>query len=138
MGKSFVIADMEGQFRADTIYYKDYLEAESLETLIDLMDGDDEILLDLVETSLDSNSELLQDLISSVETQNADGVREAAHSLKSSNGQLGATAFSNLCLDMEMMGKNGDLSSAPETLLKLKEEADRLEKALTSWKKDLS
>ncbi len=129
---------MEGHFSTDTIYYKDYLDSESLETLIDLMDGDEEILLDLIETSLESNADLLAALIESVENQDANGVREAAHSLKSSNGQVGATAFADLCLSMEMMGKDGDVSSAPDLLEQVKFEADKVEKALNSWKEELS
>ena len=129
---------MEGHFSTETIYYKDYLDSESLETLIDLMDGDEEILLDLIETSLESNADLLTALIESVESQDANGVREAAHSLKSSNGQVGATAFAELCLAMEMMGKEGDITEAPALLEKVKVEADKVEKALNSWKKELS
>lgn len=129
---------MEGHFSTDTIYYKDYLDSESLETLIDLMDGDEEILLDLIETSLESNADLLAALIESVDKQDANGVREAAHSLKSSNGQVGATAFADLCLSMEMMGKDGDVSSAPDLLEQVKLEADKVEKALNSWKNELS
>ena len=74
-----------------------YLDAEALDMIIDLMDGDTEMIIDLVDTLLESAPEDMTRLEEGLEALDAHEVREAAHALKSANAQLGALQFSELC-----------------------------------------
>ncbi|MBK7665255.1 MAG: response regulator [Sterolibacteriaceae bacterium] len=46
----------------------------------------------------------------------ASGLRKAAHGLKSGSANLGARRFAALCLELELIGRNGTLDEAPAKL----------------------
>ncbi|WNJ18861.1 Hpt domain-containing protein [Pontibacter sp. G13] len=112
----------------------EYLDENSRETVFDLMDGDKELIVDLVDTLIDSNPDLIDQLNKALETGDAKGVRDSAHTLKSSNLQLGATDFADMCQKMEYLGKSNQLNEAATLFPSLKEEYGEVISALESWK----
>ena len=112
----------------------EYLDQEAREVLTDLMDGDAEMIIDLVDTLIDTTPELLEELVLGVNNGDASQVRNSAHALKSSNAQLGALSFAELCQEMENKGKSEDLAEADQLLNQIKQEYEKVTSALESWK----
>lgn len=116
-----------------TLTYE-YLDSSSLDMIFDLMDGDAEMIVDLVDTLTETTPELLQELENGVKSHDAIQIREAAHALKSSNAQLGALDFSELCRQMEEKGKREELAETDKLLDMIYNEFKKVEQALESWK----
>ncbi|MEZ4774989.1 MAG: Hpt domain-containing protein [Bacteroidia bacterium] len=114
-----------------------YLDSTARATIEDLMDGDAEMIADLVDTLILSSPELLKEIENGLQIGNAKQVREAAHALKSSNAQLGALGFSEMCAEMELKGKMEDMANADLLYTKILEEFEKVESALISWKEHL-
>lgn len=70
--------------------------------------GGDDFVADLVDTFLDEAPALLRALHGT----DAAEVRRAAHTLKSNGATFGATGFSELCRELELQAKAGDLTGA--------------------------
>jgi len=115
----------------------EYLDYSVREEIVDLMDGDKEMIIDLIESLMESSPALLEELAEGISTGNGEQVKNAAHALKSSNAQLGAKNFAQLCLQMENLGKGNDLSRVGEVYDAMKKEFDKVNMALNAWKKDL-
>ncbi|MEM7370680.1 MAG: Hpt domain-containing protein [Bacteroidota bacterium] len=121
---------------ANTFTYE-YLDSETLEVILDLMDGDSEMVIDLVDTLVETTPDLMDDLAEGVICADADKIKGAAHALKSSNAQLGALTFADLCFQMESIGKTNDLMDAEKILELIQEEYKRVNQALESWKEKI-
>ena len=52
----------------------------------------------------------------------AEALRQVAHSIKGSSGNVCATSLSEIARQLEAMGKDGDISGAPEVYEALKVE----------------
>ena len=115
-----------------------YLDADSLSVIEELMDGDAELIFDLVDTLIETTPELLEELAAGVEAKDSPAIKNAAHALKSSNAQMGALSFAALCQEMENKGKNNDLEQAEDLLQLIKEEFSKVTQALESWKQVLA
>ncbi len=115
----------------------EYLDYSVREEIVDLMDGDKGMIIDLIESLIESSPALLKELAEGISTGNGEKVKHAAHALKSSNAQLGAKYFAQLCLQMENLGKRNDFSRVGEVYDEMKEEFDKVSTALNAWKKDL-
>ncbi|MGL4943082.1 MAG: Hpt domain-containing protein [Thermoguttaceae bacterium] len=55
----------------------------------------------------------------------ASAVSKAAHRLKGTAGVIGAHTFHQLCFDVELAGKNGDLAAAATAFVLLEAEAKK-------------
>ncbi|MCI4668812.1 MAG: Hpt domain-containing protein [Bacteroidia bacterium] len=115
----------------------EYLDSTTREDILDLMEGDAEMIIDLIESLMESSPELLSDLREGLEKGDSSMVKNAAHTLKSSNAQLGALDFADLCLEMESIGKSQDLTKAAPIYESLQKEYEKVEQALNSWKTEL-
>lgn len=108
---------------------QDYLDRAALDNLR-AMAGDPEFLAQLIDTFLEDAPQLLDDLEQALVKKDAAGVRLAAHSLKSNGADFGATAFSHLCQQLEMLGKSGQLGGAKALLTQVKAEFKNVKAAL--------
>ena len=111
-----------------------YLNPNTRQEIEEMMDGDAEMIIDLIDTLIDTTPELLTELEQGVQKSDPHGIREAAHSLKSSFAQLGAMKISDMCKEMEMKGKNSDLAGVPQLYQEIKQEYQIAEQALEAWK----
>ncbi|MEM6805618.1 MAG: Hpt domain-containing protein, partial [Bacteroidota bacterium] len=118
--------------------FNTYLHKDSLEMLVDLMDGDVEMIVDLVDTLIDTTPDLLDDLQTGVASKNANQIRNAAHALKSSNKQLGAYDFADMCETMESKGRANDTADLDILLDKILQEFEKVKEALGGWKNSLA
>jgi HPt (histidine-containing phosphotransfer) domain-containing protein len=110
------------------------LDANIKAEVVDMMDGDQELIIDLIDTMMESTSELMNNLTEGIREANALRIRDAAHALKSSSAQLGALPFSEVCRDLEQMGKNNQLAEAKTHLVRLMNAYQQMSAALLEWK----
>lgn len=94
------------------------------------LEGDEELLGQLVSVFLGQLPSLLPPLAAAVAAGDAPAVRRAAHSLSSSVSVLVAPRARNIARKLEAMGLDSDLSEAPQTYRELLAEFETLEKAL--------
>jgi two-component system, sensor histidine kinase and response regulator len=90
------------------------------------VDGDQELLTDLVAIFLEDCPKRLQELAQAAKEDNASGVRQAAHSLKGMVAGFKASSAHALAAEMEVLGKGGDLSRALGLLSTLNLEFSRV------------
>jgi len=98
--------------------------------------GEFDYLVELIDSFLEEAPQLLAELNQAVEGGDAAGVRRVAHSLKSNGADFGATAFSNLCKELEMIGKSGEVDSAADLSGQVVAEYERVELALVAVRRE--
>jgi HPt (histidine-containing phosphotransfer) domain-containing protein len=106
------------------------LDPKALRRLLATVGGEFEYLAELIDSFLDDAPKLLDELGQFAQTGDASGVRRVAHALKSNGADLGATAFTNQCKELEDLGKSGALNGAVERVARLQVEYGRVETAL--------
>lgn len=107
-----------------------YLDPAALDNLRDTTGGDPAFLAELIDTFLEDAPPLLNNLQQALGKEDAAGVRLAAHSLKSNGADFGATTFSALCQQLELLGKSGQLTGAEALLSRINEEFENVKAAL--------
>jgi HPt (histidine-containing phosphotransfer) domain-containing protein len=90
------------------------------------VDGDRELLTELIAIFLEDCPKRLQELDHAVKEDNASGVRQAAHSLKGMVAGFHASSAHGLAAEMEGLGKAGDLSKTLGLLSALQLEFSRV------------
>ena len=108
-------------------------QAVDFETLLDT-----NLAEELVELYLDSSPRLLAEIESGVKQQNAATVRSAAHTLKGALQNLSADTAANVALQLEQLGRRGDLHDANSSLSALKHELERIQLELAEWSKGVT
>ncbi|MEB3282300.1 MAG: response regulator [Lyngbya sp.] len=83
------------------------IDAQILQNLREYDDEDDPFVDILIETYLNEAPQHLDGIRMAVQSKDAKVLKESAHTLKSSSAQLGAMRFSQLCKEMEYMGRMG-------------------------------
>jgi signal transduction histidine kinase/DNA-binding response OmpR family regulator/HPt (histidine-containing phosphotransfer) domain-containing protein len=108
------------------------LDPTALENLLSVVGGEFSYLAELIDSFLEDAPQLLTELNQFIEDEDAAGVRRVAHSLKSNGADFGATNFSKLCKELEMMGKSGRLDGAADLSAQVMAEYEKVEVALTT------
>jgi signal transduction histidine kinase/DNA-binding response OmpR family regulator/HPt (histidine-containing phosphotransfer) domain-containing protein len=106
------------------------LSPAALENLRTMAGGDPAFVTELIETFLEDAPKLLEDMARSLEVGDAAGLRLAAHSLKSNGAEFGASVFSEICKQLEVIGKSGDLGGAGALVTQASAEFGRVRIAL--------
>ena len=101
------------------------------------VDGDQELLGEMIDLFLESCPKLLSDIEQAVERRDQDSLQRAAHTLKGSVGNFCAEPAQAAASGLETLGRNGELAGAPEAYRQLAQEIARLAPALTALKKGL-
>ncbi len=86
------------------------------ETAIDRLGGDKEFLIELLHELVGQIEQALPDLQKAIEQQDYSEVRSIAHGLKGAAANLGADQISANFYELEMMGKQENLTGALEKL----------------------
>jgi HPt (histidine-containing phosphotransfer) domain-containing protein len=102
------------------------------EAIFALVEGDMELLGELVELFLDNYPSQLLEIREGIDGSDPGRIKEAAHSLKGSIGNFNATTAIELATALELMGRNGDLSFASQKLTALEVEMGQIKTALTA------
>ena len=100
--------------------------------LLERVDGDEELLQELIQVFLEDSSRLRQEIRDAVASGEAERLKIAAHTLKGAVGNFGAKPAVEAAQQLELMGKTGELSSARQALGKLEEALSQLVPALES------
>jgi HPt (histidine-containing phosphotransfer) domain-containing protein len=99
------------------------LAPESLDAIRFLQQpGGPDLLSELIDTYFTSSAPLLERIREAVAGENPQELMKAAHSLKSSSAYLGALSLTELCKEMETLGRNGTLTGTGELLGKVEAE----------------
>lgn len=115
----------------------EYLDKNVRNQLLDLMDGEAEEIIDLIETLEETNPVYHQQLSNALTDNNPEGVRNASHSLKSVYAQIGALQMSTLMNKIEAAAKAGDIQTAHLLHRDVSQEESRVKQAFASWKTHL-
>jgi CheY-like chemotaxis protein len=107
------------------------LDPRVLDELLAMLGGEFSSLGKLIDSFLEDAPHLLVQLRGYVEGGEAAGVRRIAHSLKSNGADFGAARFSNLCKELEQIGKAGELDGAASLLEQIEAEYRAVEAALS-------
>ena len=106
------------------------LDPAAMETLLDLIGGERELLVELIDSFLETAPPLLVRLNQGLAQGNAAEVRAAAHTIKSSSKDFGATTLAELCQTLEDIGKAGALEGTVELVAQIEAEYQRVKAAL--------
>jgi PAS domain S-box-containing protein len=96
--------------------------------------GDTELLRELVDVFLGDCPRLWHNIEEALAKGDARQLARAAHTLKGSVSTLGARTAREAAAQLELQGRNGDLSSAARTVARLDGELQRLRSALKQMK----
>jgi signal transduction histidine kinase/DNA-binding response OmpR family regulator/HPt (histidine-containing phosphotransfer) domain-containing protein len=98
-------------------------------------DGAPDMVHRILGLYLQSSPELIKQIRSAVAGGDAPGLHRAAHSLKSSSAMVGAKRLSELCRELEMLGKSGAVESAAGKLEAFEAELGRVLPALETMRR---
>jgi CheY-like chemotaxis protein/HPt (histidine-containing phosphotransfer) domain-containing protein len=109
---------------------KGILDPDVLENLQSMLGGEFSSLEKLVDTFLEDAPHLLVELKQFTDSGDSSGIRRIAHSLKSNGADFGALNFSELCKDLELIGKSGKLEGAAGLYRQIEVEFGKVKTAL--------
>jgi HPt (histidine-containing phosphotransfer) domain-containing protein len=89
--------------------------------------GKEDVVTKIVTAFLDKVKDQIGTIRQAITQGNAEAVREEAHSIKGGAANLTAYSLSGVALELEDIGRSGDLGQAPDALDRLEEEFHRLE-----------
>ncbi len=108
------------------------LDPKVLEELLSMLGGEFSSLVKLIDSFLEDAPGLLVELDQYIAGGDAAGVRRLAHSLKSNGADFGAARFSDLCKQLESIGKSGELDGAAGLMAQIAAEYKEVEAALSA------
>ena len=97
-----------------------------VEMALDQLDGDRELLDDVVRVFVDTVPDLLRELRSAFSRSDAKQVRASAHSIKGAASNICAEPIRDLAQRIEEMGKQDELEHLDSALVQLQDHMDRL------------
>ncbi len=100
------------------------------EALLKRIDGDMEFLVEMARMFMDGHPSLMTGIQRSIESRDFDGLYRSAHTLKSMFGNLYAQSAIEQAAALELMGKEGRLQGATESLARLEKEVENVLDAL--------
>jgi HPt (histidine-containing phosphotransfer) domain-containing protein len=111
------------------------LDRAALGSLISSLGGGDEgrqAVAELVDTFLEDAPVQMGALRGAVDRRDADEARRAAHTLKSNAATFGAGSLAELCRELEQLGRDDRLDTAPELVARAEDEWKRVRQALAA------
>jgi two-component system, sensor histidine kinase and response regulator len=106
--------------------------------LDDLADESGEDLAELIELFVATAPKSITDMHAALEKENAERLAFAAHTLKGSCGNLGKFPLYEICVQMELAARNGNMSGIGDLVASAENELRRLIEALKSYGKPKS
>ncbi|MED5389666.1 MAG: Hpt domain-containing protein [Pseudomonadota bacterium] len=97
------------------------LDTEVVSELQEVMGQDFQMLVD---SFLRDGEQRMSALQSAFEAGDQEALRQQAHSFKGSSGNLGAVNVFALCMQLESLAREGELSQVPDLLSRLRQSFD--------------
>jgi two-component system sensor histidine kinase/response regulator len=113
-------------FLEDTVDLGRQLMMLNRELALERVGGDQELLQEVARLFLDDSARSIREIEAAIAASDAKRLEREAHSLKGSVSNFGAEPVVQAALALEMMGRRGDLSSAPSGFLALRERLETL------------
>ncbi len=101
---------------AKTEIFDEFEEIFDKESALDRMDGDVELLKNIIQIYLEDIPTQIQSLQQALEQNDEQLIQHLAHTIKGASGNIGAAALQKTANQMEIAAKKEDLSSAPDLL----------------------
>ena len=105
--------------------------------ILELFDGDEKLFREVAEIFSGDYPRQLSAIREAVQQADAAALERAAHLLKGSVGSFGAPGPFYAAQRLENMGRDGDLTAAPEALARLEEKAGALQNTLREFQTSL-
>jgi CheY-like chemotaxis protein len=103
------------------------LDQGAIDGLVAVMDKE---VTEVLDVFLDNAAKLMGEIEQSARQGSAEGLKSAAHTLKSSSAMFGAMRLSNVCKELELMGRTGAVEGAQEKATRAKAEYEQAVAAL--------
>jgi CheY-like chemotaxis protein/HPt (histidine-containing phosphotransfer) domain-containing protein len=116
------------------IKLEEVLDAQTLQDLLDMVGDDVEGMVAIVDCYLEDTPAHFEEMREAIAQGNAEELQLKAHSLKSSSASFGANALSQMCRELEYMGRDRSLEDAAELLSRAMDEYQRVEVAINQLK----
>ncbi|MCK4619164.1 MAG: response regulator [Desulfobacterales bacterium] len=98
---------------------------------LDRIGGDKNICQEIIGIFLQDVPRQIESLENTISKNNPALVDRQAHTLKGASGNVGAVSLQDAAMQLELAGKNNDLSRATEILNTIKKEFEKVKKAMT-------
>ncbi len=114
------------------------LDLRKLLEFRDMAGGDNQILVELIDCYLEDSPNLINNMAEAIAVGVAENLQRAAHTLKSSSASLGADVLSQLCKQMEGLGRSGEFTGTAELFQQITPEYEEVVIALNLFKASIS
>lgn len=105
----------------------------NLKTLAHLKSVIGDSLAPILRTYLEITPPLVKELEAAIKQANAAEIKRHAHTLKGSSANIGAVDLPSLCLEMEGLGRDGDVKKAEALYPKVNQAYSELETAIKQY-----
>jgi HPt (histidine-containing phosphotransfer) domain-containing protein len=102
------------------------------QTVADLRDEGDDLLIDLIDLFFSETPERMRVLAAALEDGSREQVERSAHTLKSTAATFGAEAMRTVAVEAEMAARAGQLDRVADLFPTLQREADQVHHALAA------
>lgn len=106
--------------------------------VMERVDGDIELLMDMVELFIADCPKLMSNIKNAIIQKDCNELKRGAHTLKGSVSNFSANYVYEIALELEVMGRNNDMSDAEEAYTNLEREIERLIKAFDVLRKEVA
>ncbi|MBF0479510.1 MAG: Hpt domain-containing protein [Candidatus Omnitrophica bacterium] len=104
--------------------------------LLERVQDDKELMLELFDIFMEDFPGKRQQLGEAIKEKNFENIRGVAHSVKGASGNISAKLVREVCMKLEMMGKNNTLDGAEAVLVQLDEEYAKLTEQMQLVRKE--
>jgi HPt (histidine-containing phosphotransfer) domain-containing protein len=102
------------------------------EAALERVGGDEELFREIIGIFLEEYPSLVDSIRDAVRKQDAHALERSAHSLKGSVSNFGAPSATQAAFELEVMGRKGEIHSAPAIFERLEHELVTLHHALNN------
>ena len=88
------------------------VDPAAIDTLLDMVGGDEAFLTELVETFLEDAVTQLAAMRAALAADDAEALVRPAHSMKTNSANMGATVLAGMCRELEADARLGSLAGA--------------------------
>jgi HPt (histidine-containing phosphotransfer) domain-containing protein len=112
-------------------------EPIDMQEIMEILDGDKELLIECFDELLNSMPQMLVEIQSAIEKGNASSLDEAAHKLKGSLKYIAAGTAADVAYQLEIIGKEENLSLADNIFPALREECEKVKDFMKHYKEGI-
>ena len=98
--------------------------------LEELSDGDVEFMGELLQQYLEDAESLVAEMCGAAEVADAERLERSAHTLKSASANVGAMVLSDMCKELQQMGRSKEIEGCKQRAAAAAEEFGRVRAAL--------